>query len=94
MYKVIKILLAVKERLGKLVEKLREYSIKRLEGRIHLAAERTDVEEELYLQRLKFAEATAKLLEERAEQKLSEGLASANEAKKVASKEIEQLKKL
>lgn len=94
MYKVVKVLLAAKERLSNLAERVRKYAIEKQVTRMELAAERIDVEDELYLKRLETAEALKNLLEERAADKLDEGHSKANEDKKAAGKAIEELKKL
>ncbi|WLJ89342.1 hypothetical protein [Vibrio phage vB_ValA_R15Z] len=94
MYKVVKVLLAAKERISNLAERVRTYAINKQVTRMELAAERIDVEDELYLKRLETAEVLKKMLEDRAADKLDEGHERANAAKEAAGKAIEELNKL
>lgn len=94
MYKVVKVLLAAKEKLSNLAERVRKYAIDKQVTRMELAAERIDVEDELYLKRLETAEVLKKMLEDRAADKLDEGHERANAAKEAAGKAIEELNKL
>lgn len=94
MYKVVKVLLAAKERISKLAERVRTYAINKQVTRMELAAERIDAEDELYIKRLETAEVLKKMLEDRAADKLDEGHERANAAKEAAGKAIEELNKL
>ncbi|AGZ17786.1 hypothetical protein RJ80_gp13 [Vibrio phage phi-A318] len=94
MYKVVKVLLAAKECISNLAERVRTYAINKQVTRMELAAERIDVEDELYLKRLETAEVLKKMLEDRAADKLDEGHERANAAKEAAGKAIEELNKL
>lgn len=94
MYKVVKVLLAAKERISNLAERVRTYAINKQVTRMELAAERIDVEDELYLKRLEAAEVLKKMIEDRAADKLDEGHERANATKEAAGKAIEELNKL
>lgn len=94
MYLVVKSLLSLKERISKLAERVRERSIKRQETRLMLASERIDVEDELFVKRVKMAESIRQMMEDRAVDKLVDGHAKANADKQAAGDAINKLKEL
>lgn len=94
MYLVVKSLLSLKERISKLAERVRERSLKRQETRLTFASERIDVEDELFVKRVKMAESIRQMMEDRAVDKLVDGHAKANADKKAAGDAINKLKEL